>query len=908
MIADFLQSAAAEPSALIIEGDPGIGKSTLWMAGTQLADQLGFRVLTASPAAAESVLAYASLADMLSVVDLNAIADLPNLQRLALQRMLLRANGNDPTDQRAVAAGFLSAVNAMNRESSVLLAIDDLQWIDTSSRLVIAFVARRLRGGVGVLCTVRADANRGAPSWLQLPRPDSVRRMELAALSSGGLREIISTRLGRSLPRSTMERIHEISRGNPYYALELARMTAEATDSEVHLPNSLAELVRARIEGLDMNAKDALLAACCVAAPTVELVARATDTDVEHVVSVLADAEDAGIVEIAGHRLFFTHPLLARGVYNDALSARRRAMHRRLAEIEEEPELQARHLAMAVAWGEPHTLECLDKAAQKARLRGAPAAAAELIDLALGLGGDTDERRIQSASHHLDAGDFEQARILLEQAVKQMAPGATRAAGVSLLARMRLLDGRFAESANLLEGALAQVEGNLAQWVPMMVTLAMALFNVGRRADAIDGIEEAVTGADRLAHPHLLSQALSMREMLRIISGGGLDEDNVRRALELEDRRAAGPVIFRPSAQSALFVAWTGRLDEARNQMDAVRRRCVERGEESELIFVAVHSMLIDIWRGDFVAASVTVDEAMERAQQLGGEGPLSTALMMRAAVGAYAGRVDDARRDVADAQVAADRSYSYILAALPATILGFLETSLGNYEAASTALAPMVAKLLAAPEGTEIYVAGFVPDAVEALVHLGRPDDAEPLVDALESNGRRLNRAWMLAVGSRCRSLLLAARGNLHAAHTVVRQAMAHHERLAMPFERARTQLMLGQLQRRQRQKDAAAKTLCEAVASFEQMGTPLWANRARAELARTGVGRSDAAGLTASERSVAELAASGMTNRDVAAALFISPKTVEANLARIYRKLDIHTRAELGRIIGGSDIGQTG
>jgi DNA-binding CsgD family transcriptional regulator len=157
-----------------------------------------------------------------------------------------------------------------------------------------------------------------------------------------------------------------------------------------------------------------------------------------------------------------------------------------------------------------------------------------------------------------------------------------------------------------------------------------------------------------------------------------------------------------------------------------------------------------------------------------------------------------------------------------------------------------------------------------------------------------------MLAVGARCRSMWLAATGDIVAATQMAEQAMAEHERLPMPFERARTQLLLGQLYRRQRRKDPASNTFREALQAFDTMGAPLWADRARAELARAKVAPTHDLALTPSERRVAELAASGMTNRDVAAALFISPKTVEANLARIYRKLGIKTRAELGRLIG--------
>ena len=308
---------------------------------------------------------------------------------------------------------------------------------------------------------------------------------------------------------------------------------------------------------------------------------------------------------------------------------------------------------------------------------------------------------------------------------------------------------------------------------------------------------------------------------------------------------------------------------------------------------------MIETWRGNLVEAARLADEAMERAEQ--GSGSLAIALSMRAMVTAYVGREHDSRADAQAVLDIARRSESPRLAEWPVMAMGFLEVSVGNYAKALAAVQPMQRTFEAIP-GTEIMTASFIPDAVEAMISLGRSGEAEPLIEALERNGRRLDRPWMLAVGARCRSMWLAAQGDVEAAARTAHDAMAQHDRLPMPFERARTQLLLGQLQRRQRQKERSRATLREALQAFEAMGTPLWANRARAELARAEVVPTDDLALTPSERRVAELAASGMTNRDVAAALFISPKTVEANLGRIYRKLGIKSRAELGRLIGDS------
>jgi AAA ATPase domain len=290
-IADFLTSVVAAPSALVIEGEPGIGKTTLWLETIERAKADGFRVMAARPVAAESVLAYASLADMLNGVDTDVLAELPDPQRVALDRVLLRADAEDaPANQRAVAAGFLSVVTILAETTRVLVAVDDLQWLDSSSRLVVAFVVRRLTGPVGVLASVRTGDSDSAGSWLQLPRPDSVRRITVPPMSVGALHAMISDRLEHSFSRPTMLRIEEASRGNPFYALEIARMMdAHEPNIEISLPDSLKELIRSKVRGGDSDVDDALLAVACLAAPTVGVVARALASDLDVVAAQLEE-------------------------------------------------------------------------------------------------------------------------------------------------------------------------------------------------------------------------------------------------------------------------------------------------------------------------------------------------------------------------------------------------------------------------------------------------------------------------------------------------------------------------------------------------------------------------------------------------------------------------------------------
>jgi DNA-binding CsgD family transcriptional regulator len=902
--ADFLTRAGTQPSALVVEGEAGIGKTTFLLMLLERARERGFQVLSTRPTAADTVLAYAALADMLGDVDPAVLARLPEPQRLAIDRILLRATEDDlPIGQRAVAAGFVSVIEELARERPVLLAIDDFQWLDPSSAAVVSFAVGRVSGPVGVVGAVRVEAGADAASWLTTSIPDSLTRIRLDPMSPRELHDVMSRRLGQAFPRPIATRIHQISGGNPFYAIELGRAIATgAIRADTPLPGTLAELVRARLQSVDERSQDALLASACIAAPTVELLAAVLDSPPDEVIKVLEMAEDEGIVAFEGNLLRFTHPLLAHGVYTGASPSRRREMHRRAALMIDEPEVHARHLALAAVKGDQATLDSLDTAAELARVRGAPIAAAEFLELAMRLGGDTPDRQIQAAVHHFNAGEAGRARVLLNNIVERREPKSLRAGALRLLGLWALLDGSSREGAELLREALNDAGDDPTLRVQILVPLAHAQVNVRRLDDAANSIADAVRTAERIGQPQLLSQALAMHALVCFFLGDGLDEPALERALQLEDREAPITALLDTTVQSAVLMGGSGRLDKAHDEWLAIRRHGIERGEEIELMMFAFHSGLVEIWRGNFAECALIAQDVRERAVQLGGgDLPLALAPLLQSAVAAYVGQEFEARRDATEALAICHRCDSpFLVTVWPITTLAFLDVSLGNYDAALTTLKPLLCTLDTTSKATEIFVTPFLPDAVEALVQLGQLAEAEPLIDALERNGRRLSRPWMLALGGRCRAMLLAARGDLYAASVAVQRAMIEHDALPMPFERARTQLLLGQIQRRQRQKAVASSTLQDALGAFERLGTPLWAERARTELARVKVGPQQSVGLTASEQRVAELAASGLTNREISAMLFISPKTVGGNLARVYRKLGIHSRAQLGRHMG--------
>ncbi|MEJ2860289.1 helix-turn-helix transcriptional regulator [Actinomycetospora flava] len=869
------------PVTLVVSGPPGSGVSTLWSAAVRRAREQETGVVTARPTAAETGFPHGVLADLLpGLLDLSDDGTvLPEPQRRAVDAVLLRSAPGPDVDARTVGSALLGLLSRVS--GPVLLAVDDADLVDASSAAALAFALRRAAGPVGVLAGLAADAP--APDWVTA-RGD-VERLVLGDLPPSALHRLVVEHTGAALPRPALDRLARISGGRPLYALELARADRDGRGD--HLPPTLGALVADRVARLAPATLDALLLVALAGAPTVALLRRAGADPAD-----LLPAEADGVVAIAGERIAFGHPLLAAAVADRAGPGARRDAHRRLGAVTDHPEDRARHRALGSLGAEPVVLADLDAAAASARARGAPDAAAELLELALGLGGDTAARRAGLAGHLLAAGDAARARELLTTL------GDRDAAAERLLAHVHLHTDSYAEAAAHLEAALARA-GDDAERARVRAELVYVTVNLGRIGEAATLADQLAADAAAVGDDGLLAVAEATRTMTVFLAGGGLDRAALDRALAGEDPTASGAVMTRPSLVHGLLLAWTGELDRARDVLLGLRRDALDTGAEADLLFPAFHHVILECWRGDLAAAEDLARDTAERAEQLGGSVAHAIAASVTATAAAYAGRLDEARAQARRAIALLAEGSAVAATVWPMITLGFAELSAGDLEAAAAVLGPMAAATREMGYG-EPLAAPFVPDAVEALVGVGRLAEARPLVDALQEAGRTLDRPWALALGGRCRGLLRAADGDLDGAAAALTDALHEHDRLPVPVERARTRLALAAVERRRRRRRVATEHAEAAAAVFARIGCATWAARARTEAGRLHpVPEPHGDGLTPAEHRMALLAAAGRTNRSVAAELAVSPKTVEATLARAYRKLGIRSRAELGALM---------
>jgi DNA-binding CsgD family transcriptional regulator len=645
--------------------------------------------------------------------------------------------------------------------------------------------------------------------------------------------------------------------------------------------------------------------------PTVELVVGPAENRAEAQAG-LAEAEAADVVRLTGERIDFTHPLLGSTVYAAASTEARRRVHGRLADLVVDPEERARHLALAAPGADPGVAAELQAAARHASARGASDAAAELAELARKVTPPEDvamlrKRSVDSAVYHFDAGDAMRAIALLDEAIESGRPGPDRAAVVFQLAAISWLDLPRVEA--LCRQALEETGDDDRLAASIHEHLAWVGLYRGDLDHATDHAEAARAHAGGIDDPATGSEVAATFGMVGFLRGVPADQ-TMSEALRLQELAVQGAPAseaagYTPaSACYGLLLLWAGRLDESRDLLQRELARFVEQGRYLIRDEFLAYLAEVEVRAGNWELATRCAEEAYEIDLESGRLWGRGHTLFPKALVEAHRGDVEAARADAEEGRRLCELNQDPLNRSCNDAVLGFLELSLSNHAGAIERLEPALA-FLDRMASAEPGIIPCLPDAIEALVAVGDLDRADRLLAVHERKGSAMRRPWALATAARCRGLLAAARSDRDSAMAAFERAMEHHARLPMPFELGRTLLALGEVQRRFKQRRAAGGSLRAALEIFESLGAPLWAAKAREGLARIGA-RVSSGELTPTERRVAELVSEGRTNKEVADALFVSVKTVEANLSRIFHKLGITSRRELrGRERSGDEPG---
>ena len=887
-IDDLLEKArTGTSSALVVRGEAGIGKSALLAYAIERAGEM--TVLRTRGVESESELPFSALSDLLRPV-LGQLGAIPPPQRAALEGAL--AIGPPvPGDRFTVCAATLSLLAAAAEERPLLGVIDDAQWLDASSAEALLFAARRLEAE-GVVLFFAA-------------RNDLASRAHLPELALSGLDETAASVLlsEEEIARPVLSELVRATAGNPLALLEISRLLTEeqrAGTEPLAKPLPVGPTVEQafwqRVEDLPREVRRALLVAAASDNSELSVLQRTLDRlgiDPD----ALEAAESAGLVTIDGTRLDFRNPLLRSVIYHGSPVVARQTTHRALSET-----LEGGHSAWQLAAATPdpdaEVAAALEQAALSARERGGHAEAAGAFERAARLTVDGEERArrlFEAADDARLAGGSERALALLEEALTSTGDPLLAAKIHHLRGVVEMWRGAPMAAREHLAVQASRIEAlDPAKAARMLTDAGWACFMAGEIEQGLATAREAFAVAERTGGVAEVT-ATALLGIALLLNGRTQEALPLLRRYEplLEETeflRRAYQLIW-PAGHALI---WLEDYEGARQVFSRVIAEARAQSAPSMLPYALIGLSELEFRAGNWAAAYASGSEAVRIADETEQATALAFALVSLARIEAAQGREEDCRGHVARALGLAGSGIGAVLAYGGST-LGLLELGLGRNADAIGHLELLARRVRDKGLG-EPGVIQWAPDLIEAYVRSGRPGDAEETLASFEQQARQTERAWALAAAARCRGLL--------APDTTFEQEFAdalrwHRERPAL-FERARTELGFGERLRRARRRTDARESLRSALETFERLGARPWAERARIELRASGetVRRGDAMlsqELTPQELQVALIVAVGATNREAGAALFLSPKTIEAHLGRIYRKLNVRSRTEL-------------
>jgi DNA-binding CsgD family transcriptional regulator len=889
------EARAGRSGVLVLRGEAGVGKTALLERAIESAS--GLIVLRAAGVESEMELPYAAL-QQLSAPLLDRVDRIPAPQREALETAFGLREGPVP-DRFLVGLATLSLLSEAAQERPLVCAIDDAQWLDRASAQVLAFVARRLLAeSVVVVLATREPAG----EFGRLPE------LVVEGLGDADARALLASAIPGRLDERVADQLRAEARGNPLALLELPRGLSPAQlaggfglPGALSLSGKIEERFISRLEALPEDTQQLLLVAAAEPTGDPALLWSAAER-LGIADAVLYPAESARLLEVDG-RVRFRHPLVRSAVYRAATPHRRRRVHRALGEATDaraDPDRRAWHLAEATAGPDEAVAAELERAASRAQARGGLAAAAAFLERAATLTREPSrraQRALAAAQTEYEAGALEDALAMLGTAEAGAVDGPQRARVELLRAQIAYASRRGSDAAPLLLKAareLEAIEPNLAR-ATYLEALSAAMFagRLARGGGVVEISEAALAGPPPPAAPRpsdLLLQGLAVQFTDGYAAGAPILKQAVRafgRETVLPPEEARW-LWF--ASQIALYLwdehAW---MALSTRHLDLVR----ETGALTALPFVLTTRIGVLASFGDLDAAA-SLEEELRAATEATGIAPSPYgALSLAAWRGREAELTELIRTTIKEAEARGEG----LALTVTERLSGALYNGLGRYDAALAAIGQAERYH---EEGPALWT---LAELIEAAVRSGQPQLARGALERIAESTRTSGTDWGLGIEARCRALL----SDGDAAECLYKQAIERFERTHIRVQLARTHLLYGEWLRRERRRLDAREQLRTALEMFTSFGTEAFTRRAERELLATGervrkrrIETRDE--LTAQEAQVARLARDGFSNAEIGARLFISQHTVAYHLRKIFNKLGITSRSELGRVLPDS------
>ncbi|HET7303822.1 MAG TPA: AAA family ATPase [Segeticoccus sp.] len=879
---------------LVVVGEPGIGKTTLLAdARAHLADM---RVVQLHGVESEREVAFAGLQQLCDPF-LEHVDALPSPQRHALTVALALEDG-PPPERFALGAAVLGLLTQVAEARPLAVLVDDLHALDVSSGQALAFAGRRLSSdAVGVVATARLDE--------PFPGAD-LPRLPLGPLSVEETRVLLGRSSGRPWADEQLDRWHRATAGNPLAVLELSArgpdLVAAPPDAPVALTGDLVASFARRMSELSAPCRDVLLLA---ATDSHDLAAlhRACERAGPSL-RALEEAEQAGLVRLDSTAVEFTHPLVRAAAYGTADPRARREAHRLLAGVLDDAERDRRawHAAEASVGPDDAVATALADAATASTRRGANAVASAQFERAArltpGRAARCERLRLAGEQAWL-AGASTRAHELLEQAMACASDVTERSLVQGRLGAVAARCGSLVRARDLLLAAAEEAEPHDREAAALLlVDAAESCLYLYDAAGALVVAERLLALIDEGLSPPTRRQCSVAAGIAHVLAGRA---DRGTRLIRdtLADRTdpGAGEDLWRRfwTLVGPLFLREAGPAREAMDEAAGSARELSPLGVRPLLLaLIAKDDMTTLRWDAaesgyaEAVQLATETDHPVDEALAHGG---LAWLLARR-------GRAEECRAEAAAALELARRHSVRIAEVWGGHALAELALALGHPGPAATGY-ERLERLLTDLGVTDADVWPG-PDLAECYRQTGRGEQATATARAYLTRATAKGQPWALARAHRAMGLV----GDRSAARDHFAEALANHARAPDPFETARTQLALGSRLRRDRRRADAREPLRAAVAAFDRLRAAPWAERAAAELAATGEHpqrRGEAPHLTPQERQISRMLTEGRTTRETAAALFLSPKTVEYHLRSVYNKLGIRSREELARVLAG-------